>query len=315
MRLWVNIWQVMEKYEIERIRATPIESLAIRLGLEVSHRRARCCFHDDHTPSMALNVRKNTFCCYACGAHGDVIDLVQRVLNLGFMEACAWIAGNQSLVLHTEAERKAQRLYEPAKPFEAARYARFFEHPWLSEAARRFLFEERRLHPKVVEFCHLNSYGDWLQIPYYNAEGQLVGIQKRYLGTEPGKPKFLFQAGQQPRLYGLQILRLLKPQEPLYIGEGPSDTWALLSSGKKAIGVPSATLLRQEDMKLLVPLVPLETPLHLYPDQDAAGHALAERLTAFAAELGLQVTLHELPKGCKDFAEGYLIEGPTSALP
>ena len=76
----------------------------------------------------------------------------------------------------------------PAAPhfFDAARYARFFEHPWLNEAACRFLFDERKIDGRVARWCRLSSWTDrkgvnWLQIPYFDREGRLVGIQNRNL--------------------------------------------------------------------------------------------------------------------------------------
>ena len=70
--------------------------------------------------------------------------------------------------------------------FDASRYARFFEHPWLNEAARRFLFEERKIDWRVVNWCRLTSWTDkkginWLQIPYFDMNGRLIGIQNRNL--------------------------------------------------------------------------------------------------------------------------------------
>ena len=70
--------------------------------------------------------------------------------------------------------------------FDAGKYARFFEHPWLNEAARRFLFEERKIDWRVVNWCRLTSWTDrkgvnWLQIPYFDMEGNLIGIQNRNL--------------------------------------------------------------------------------------------------------------------------------------
>lgn len=46
---------------------------------------ALCPFHDDKTPSM--DVRKNFYHCYGCGATGNVIDLVRHLENLTFRQA------------------------------------------------------------------------------------------------------------------------------------------------------------------------------------------------------------------------------------
>lgn len=46
---------------------------------------AKCPFHNDKTPSM--DIRKNFYFCYGCGAHGNSIDMVMKTQNLSFKEA------------------------------------------------------------------------------------------------------------------------------------------------------------------------------------------------------------------------------------
>ena len=159
----------MEKYELQKLRELPIEAVAERLGLRVSHHKALCPFHEDHHPSMSFSVRRNTYRCFVCGASGGPIDLVMKYLGKDFLDACRWLADENNIIL-TEYQPKE---VESPKPFDASRYERFFEHPWLSDEARRFLFDERRLDARVVRWCRLTSWRDrqgvpWLQIPYYN---------------------------------------------------------------------------------------------------------------------------------------------------
>ena len=89
----------------------------------------------------------------------------------------------------------------------------------------------------------------------------------------------------------------------LYICEGASDCWALLSAGKKAIAIPSATLLKGEDVSLLVSLTQrLKTPMKMYPDRDVPG----ERLFMLLQHLLPTLQRGNMPPECKDFAEYYL---------
>ena len=86
-------------------------------------------------------------------------------------------------------------------------------------AARTFLFQERKLHPAVIRWCKLTSWTDrygtpWLQIPYYDTDGKLIGIQNRRLGKGEG-PRFKFPQGSKCNIYNLPILNLLKRREPL----------------------------------------------------------------------------------------------------
>ena len=48
----------------------------------------RCCFHEDHTPSLSINMIEGHFKCHACNAKGrDIIDFHQKLYKLGFREA------------------------------------------------------------------------------------------------------------------------------------------------------------------------------------------------------------------------------------
>lgn len=183
----------MTRFEIQRLRELPIEGVAERLGLHIVRHKCLCPFHDDHTPSLTFSVRRNTYRCYACGESGDTISLAMKLLPSwggregSFLEACKWLA-NENAVILTEFEGHGARSKEQEVTFDASRYARFFEHPFLNEAARHFLFEKRHLHPAVVSYCRLNSYKDSLQIPYYSQQRKLIGVQNRNLRPLPALP-------------------------------------------------------------------------------------------------------------------------------
>ena len=299
----------MEKYELQKLRDLPIEGVAERLGLRVVRHKSLCPFHDDHHASLSFSVRRNSFRCFVCGASGGTIDLVMRHLSLGFREACRWLADENNIIIDhsplTIDHSAAQ------KTFDATRYERFFERPWLNEAARRFLYDERRLDQRVVRWCRLTSWTDrqgvsWLQIPYYNQEGRLIGVQNRNL-VRGALPRFRFPAGSQCSIYNLPVLNLLRPGEDLYITEGCSDCWAMLSAGHKAIAIPSATLLTKKDAEQLSMVnVQWSIKFHMYPDRDAPG----ERLFLQLQQVLPSLVHHQLPPGCKDFGEYYQTKRP-----
>ena len=292
----------MERFEIQKLRELPIEGVALRLGLRVNRHKCLCPLHGDNRPSLVFKVAKNTFRCYGCGVHGGTIDLVMEINGMSFSEACEWLADEHNIIL-TEYKPKAAK---PAKPFDASRYERYFEHPWLSQEAQKFLFEERRLNPEVIKYCRLNSYRDWLQIPYYIQKGKLIGIQSRYMGNDPLYDRFRFPYGQPCHIYNLPVLEMLQQGEDLYMTEGPSDCWAMLSAGHKAIAIPSATLFDKQELMRefsLAHIIDKGITLHIYPDNDAAGESLYHELLAAADEMGLTLIRHDLPDGCKDFAD------------
>ena len=382
----------MEKYEIEKLRDLPIEEVASQLGLQVARHKSLCPFHSDHHASLSFNTRKNLCRCFVCMDESlDSIGLVMKSLHVDFPKACFWLAERNGILLEKGRGRiwrrdcrsasadsaasavspasaaspastaspvaSASSASSPAAPhsFDAARYARFFEHPWLNEAACRFLFDERKIDGRVARWCRLSSWTDrkgvnWLQIPYFDREGRLVGIQNRNLdfhrksrptdsmdSEKTGKsscptdftddtdskdsedskvsigskadtdfeeaPRFRFPYGSQCGIYNLQVLKLLTPGERLFITEGCSDCWAMLSAGHKAIAIPSATLLKPEDRDVLAYIgETFGVEWHMFPDRDAPG----ERLFLQLKEILPSLIHHQLPLGCKDFGEAYL---------
>jgi len=54
---------------------------------------AKCIFHEEDTASLAIYAN-GTYKCFGCGAHGDIISLVQSIENLDFQSACLLIANN-----------------------------------------------------------------------------------------------------------------------------------------------------------------------------------------------------------------------------
>lgn len=325
----------MEKYEIQKLRDLPIEKVAEQMGMKVEHHKALCPFHDDHHASLSFNTRRNSCRCYVCmGDSVGTIDLVMKYLGKDFLSACRWLAEVNGVYLEEDRKREASSSSSSpgdsssggsspednsggsssgkSSSFDASRYARFFEHPWLNLAARRFLFEERKIDERVAAWCRLTSWTDrdgvnWLQIPYFSTEGKLIGIQNRNLDYKKGEstPRFRFPYGARCSIYNLPVVKMLKPGEKLFITEGCSDCWAMLSAGHKAIAIPSATLLKPEDKKWLVEMGELlHTEWHMFPDRDAPGESLFMQLK----EILPQLVHHQLPPGCKDFSEYYLKE-------
>ena len=313
----------MDRHEIQRLRDLPIEGVAERLGLRVARHKALCPFHDDHHASLSFNTRRNVCRCFVCMDESmDGISLVMRRLGTDFRAACRWLADGSGIILDewkASPRHEGATAYREAKPFDAGRYARFFEHPWLGREARRFLFEERGIDERVASWCRLSSWQDregthWLQTPYFDVDGKLIGIQSRNLDYPPkaiadtkaasgGKPRFRFPPGAKCGIYNLPVTAMLKPGDELYVTEGCSDCWAMLSAGHKAIAIPSATLLTPDDRQLLADLDrSLDIRWHMYPDSDTPG----ERLFLQLRELLPAIVRHQLPPGCKDFAESYL---------
>ena len=315
---------MIDNYYIQKVRELPIEQVAEALSLTVRRHKSLCPFHDDTVPSLTFNVRKNTFRCFVCDAHGGTIDLTMHQMNLSFSDAVHWLAQSFGIIIPDDQPRRfanlTPRKVVPVRKAEAEpsvdvqHLSMLIAQPYLNDEAKHFLFEERKLHPAVVKWLGISSISSpvpmsrdyrtsWfnapsLLVPYKDADGRLASVQARYMGGDTTKPRFQFPKGSRCHVFNLPVLNLLKSGEELWITEGVSDCMAMLSSGRKAIAIPSATLLKDADVKLLATLnLKLGTTFHIYPDQDAPG----ERLYLDLKEKLPNITHHRLPEGVKDF--------------
>lgn len=305
---------MMTQTELERLRNLPIEGVARRLGMEVKQHKALCPFHADSHPSLTFHTGRNCYHCFVCNASGGTIDLVMKTLNKSFREACQWLANENNVIL--EQWQPAAKVYKQYPP-DVAYLTELMNHPVLNNEAKQFLYNERKIHPAVVKWCGISSisyptpcwrYGKpfydapSLLIPYRNVQGQLMSVQSRYIGGATTKngvpiPRFRFPRNSNCTIYNLPILGLLKPNDELWITEGVTDCLAMLSSGRKAIAIPSATLLKPQDVALLSAFN--SERFHIYPDQDAAG----ERLFLNLRDRFPSINRHQLPATCKDFGD------------
>lgn len=300
----------MNKIDLDEIRATPIEEVAENLGIWIVRHMALCPFHNDKHPSLHFDLKKNRYKCFACGASGNVIDLVMRYNNMEFKEAINWI-GNK------EVNTAKDNAYEKKESREEAVDIEYLEvlmkNVCINEDAARFLFDERRIDSRVVEWCGLTSISSdtpcwrWgkafydapsLLIPYRDVDGKLLTVQGRYLGKEK-KPRFKFPQGSQAGMYNKPVIATLKKGDELWITEGPSDCWAMMSAGRKAVAIPSATSLTTGDLRLLGDGLQKGVSLHMAPDNDRPGMELFKTLKRHFPDL----QGHVLPDGVKDFGE------------
>lgn len=234
--------------------------------------------------------------------------------------------------------KKRPKFEEAEKPFSKDVAQWILDNNSLTEQGKEFLFGKRLLNAEVVKQLNIVSidnsqllvekmvkafdlktlqdsgfitvtngkfyfrlFTPCLIFPYYDKESTLIGMQSRYLGPNEDAPRFQFISAQKTRLFNLPVLNTMKFGEDLYISEGITDCLALLSAGKKAVAIPSATILPQFD------LIKLKTyKLHMYPDQDNAGRQAYVNLRRFFINHYAMLKSEQLPEGVKDYSEYYI---------
>ena len=180
---------MINKFDIQKLRELDILQVADLLGMGLRNKRALCIHHNDHHPSLAFNVKKNTCHCYSCGFSADTIALVRERLNLGFSEACHWLADHFDVYIadeHRDTHRKDVKkavtasdrrmaslrvhfaethvshghpssAYVAPSSVDVEFYQQMFRQMHLSESGQRFLFEERLLSSEALKVCQIVS--------------------------------------------------------------------------------------------------------------------------------------------------------------
>ena len=102
----------MTIYETIKV-VVSVKQAAEHYGLKVSRNGMTCCpFHHDRHPSLKLN--EDYFYCFGCGAKGDVIDLVARLLDLSSYEAAQKLTADFDI--STEPGQTATAICKPKRP-------------------------------------------------------------------------------------------------------------------------------------------------------------------------------------------------------
>ena len=104
LRYWTKLWRMVtnkplpkkrilgrrgiDDRDIERAREKPIEELFEgRLRKVGTRLMGLCVFHEENSPSFCVYPDENTYHCFGCQAHGDVIDFVMKTKGISFVGA------------------------------------------------------------------------------------------------------------------------------------------------------------------------------------------------------------------------------------
>jgi DNA primase catalytic core len=138
-----------------------IEDIANRLGMTlkktaVNQFKALCPFHDDKTPSLLIDARRDSgrqhFYCFSCGAHGDAIDLVKEKLNLGFKDAVEWLSPSTSIARSGGRNKLIEKnSTAPAVDLSALQFGYNLYKKGADQAALDAWLNERRLDATVIK--------------------------------------------------------------------------------------------------------------------------------------------------------------------
>jgi putative DNA primase/helicase len=241
---------------------------------------ARCVFHDDHNPSLSVNLKDGRFKCFACEAAGDVFHFYQQRHGCDFKAALAALAAQAGV----EAEPKTEFLSLTLEEFARAK-----------RLPREFL--------EKMGVGEHRSRGGTLAVafPYPDPDGKIQAVRLRYGSPKPNK--FRYRRGDKAQLYGLQWLAGIRKAGWCLLVEGESDALTCWFHKIPALGIPG-----KENFKACKILEDETVVFYLWQEPDA------DKLPGKVAAILPEVRVIPAPPAGKDLSELYLQGQDIKAL-
>lgn len=316
-----------DQRRMECARSLDMTDVCRRLGIELTTRgKWRLCHcpspaHDDRHPSCGINVQDNTFKCFSCGCGGDNIALTRLVRGCGFWEAVRWLIGDGTEPVRVyvptaikESNTPPPDLHLLQERVSRREYAKCLA-PWALDFLRQRRIDLNLIdryaivstdHPVATHRQKLVSANGReyrptlpapsLLFPYRDKDDLFVNLQARLHNPKPGARRFHFPVGSRTALWNPHDIVRLADGADFYICEGVTDALALMTSGRQALALASATGLNT-DARTFIAQQSTRLHPHIYSDADLAGENLYRQLLAICPNL----RRHPLPPGFKDF--------------
>lgn len=142
-----------------------------------------------------------------------------------------------------------------------------------------------------------------MMVPLMDGSGKVIGFTGRIIADDPGAPKYL-NTSQTPlydksrHVFGLsQAKEAIRKNDYTVIVEGNLDVVSSHQVGIKQVVATAGTAMTEAHLRALVRLSP---NVKLAFDADAAGIAATERAIPIAQEVGIELTIINLPEDVKD---------------
>lgn len=318
-----------------------IEDILVHLNMTTCRRGSRtytlCPFHDDHHPSMLIDLDRGGYYCPVCNTHGDSISLLMKSKNLTYIEALKQISGIYGITLHEEDKapnhnssqmqtewvrsmRKQIADYAASELFKA-------DNQVLSYLHTRG-FSDDTLHTYQVGYLpphehwdgqhqSLHSYKEAFSLqgriifPWKDRIGNIIGLAGRVLnpatkGVEVKYKNSSFRKGNY--FFGWpEAATAMRKSHTAYIVEGYTDVMAMHQSDITNVIAQCGTAMTDQHAQLLASTI---SKVVLCLDNDDAGIIAMEQAALKLLPYNLDVEILLAKNGC-DPADMLLSEGES----
>lgn len=239
----VDFAAIKNRVRFEVVLAT----YGIQLRGQGAERMIRCPFHNDASPSCAVNLDRKLFHCFACGAKGTVLDFVARMERCSIAEAARLLSQRDEVPATLVAIRADGGVCR--KPPAANRPLAFAlsldpAHPYLAERG----VSQATVARFGLGYCNQGIMKGRICIPLHDTEGRLVAYLGRWPGSCPpaGVARYRFPRGLRKGLLLFNWHRV-KDTTHLVIVEGCWSVFRLDALGIAAVALMGRTLSGEQE--------------------------------------------------------------------
>lgn len=224
-----NLQDAIEKAK-EKLGDDNATIMAEYLGLddyEPVKMKARCCFHDDKTPSLSYDPKTHRFHCFSCGTTVDIIDVFIKS-GIRFNDACRKLFELAGINYDLPFEQKDRGIYR---------------YPHSENGDMKNVIDylsKRKISADTIELLDISADEKGNMVfNYYDVDDELVLVKYRPARTvKKGEPKTWCQSGSDTSNV-LWNMTHVRPSGNLLICEGEIDCASFIEAGfYQTVSVP-----------------------------------------------------------------------------
>lgn len=309
--------------------------------------KACCPFHNEKTPSFMVSESKQIFKCFGCGKSGDVIQFVEFIERVDFVEAVKLLAGKLNMEIPDDNYNKAENNNIAILKEINTVAARHYYKKLISNSLILEYLKKRGISPEMIKVFGLgfsDSSGELLNIlkkdynekqlvdsglfviknnklysrfwnrvmfPIFDVRNKVIAFGGRQL--EDYGPKYLNSPEtaiflKKENLYAFNIARKNVINDSMFLVEGYMDVIKMHQFGYKNTVASLGTALTADQVKLIKKSA---SKAFIIYDSDEAGIAASLRALDIAKNENLDCRVVTI-KGAKDPDEFLSNYGPQA---
>lgn len=138
---------------LARTNIVDVIDARIKLKMQGKNFNSCCPFHHEKTPSFTVNIEKQFFHCFGCGAHGNTIDFLMNYERLDFVEAIEELANMHGLeVLYECCSGPNKRRYQHHSLYNLmAKISKFYQQALGTKTIAQHYLQQRGLSKAVIQ--------------------------------------------------------------------------------------------------------------------------------------------------------------------